>query len=566
MKSPRNYCLIGILSIFCCLTETKAQTVFDIEMIATGFSSPVDIACSYDSRLFIVEQSGVVRVIENGSTLPDPFLSITSIVRSGGERGLLGFAFDPDYANNGYFFVSYTAQPNGDSVISRFSVSGNDPNLADPDSELEIIRIPQPQSNHNGGDINFGPDGYLYIGIGDGGGGGDDDNNSQNTALLLGKILRLDVSNATAAGPYVVPNDNPFVGAGDPLDEIWSIGWRNPWRFSFDRDNGNMWVGDVGQGAREEISFEAAGDLGGKNYGWRCYEGNNAFNTTGCDPASSYVFPVYDYASSGSDCSVTGGYVYRGAEYPNLQGMYIFSDYCSGRFRGVTPDGQGGYSGELLLDSQISPSAFGQGENGDLFVADLGGDIYKITGDSNLPVEITSLSAQNSSQGVELQWETSSETNNSHFEIERSSDDNSFEVIGRVNGVGNSLETQNYLFVDTNVSSLSRLYYRLKQVDFDGRFSYSPSISIDPSKIALATFTIYPNPVESDAFVRFQNTSNEELTLQIFDIRGALVSSKRLDGNGGVEPIEGLGALSPGTYFIQLKGQGAARISRFVKR
>ena len=562
----QHYRTLAVLSIiFFSFSTAKAQTTFTLEEVASGLASPVDIVCSYNSLLFVVEQRGDIEIIEGGVPRDTPFLSLS--VGGGGEQGLLGMAFDPDYENNGYFYVNYIPASGGNrTVVSRFSVSAQSEFLADPNSELEIISITQPNSNHNAGDLNFGPDGYLYIAMGDGGGSGDQQNNSQNTGSLLGKVIRLDVSNASEAQPYTIPASNPFVGAGDPLDEIWSVGWRNPWRFSFDKLVGDMWIGDVGQGAREEVSFEAVGDPGGKNYGWRCYEGNNAFNTQGCEDISNYVFPVFDVPSSGGNCSVVGGFVYRGSEYANLYGMYIFSDFCSGRFWGLSPDGQGGFSSELLLDNSMRPSTFGQGENGDLFVADLAtGTIHKIVGEVSLPVEITVFAANNTENGIRLSWETSSELNNSHFLIERSLDNENFVSIGQVNGQGTTTESNSYQFLDSDQSDSNTVFYRLKQVDFDGRFTFSQTISLDPRELRVADFKIYPNPVQDQAFIQFSGFGTDEIEVSVYDLRGALVSTDKISGQSSVYPIKGISNLGSGSYFIQVRGAGFSSLNKFVK-
>lgn len=345
---------------------------------ATGLNSPVDLAATpqaSDRRLFIVEQGGRIRIMRpNGSLLFRPFLDIQDRVSSGSERGLLGLAFHPNYASNGYFYVNYT-NLNGDTTIARFSVSGSR-NLADPNSEQILLVVDQPFANHNGGDLAFGPDGYLYIALGDGGSGGDPLNNSQNIDSLLGKILRIDVDNGS---PYAIPPDNPFVGAPG-ADEIWAYGLRNPWRVSFDRQTGDFFIADVGQSAREEVDFQAAGSAGGQNYGWRCYEGNQPYNLSGCNPDPGvYDFPIHEY-THGEGCAITGGFVYRGAAYPTLSGHYFFADYCSGVIWDLLPDGMGGWTltdhGALLSN----PTTFGENARGELFVADAAtGTVYAIT-------------------------------------------------------------------------------------------------------------------------------------------------------------------------------------------
>ncbi|NUM49465.1 MAG: PQQ-dependent sugar dehydrogenase, partial [Anaerolineales bacterium] len=303
---------------------------------ATGLSNPVAIAHAEDERLFVVERAGLIRIVQpNGSVLGTPFLDIQSLVLDNpNERGLLGLAFHPDYANNGYFYINYTrddasAALDGDTVIARYQVSA-DPNVANPASAQILMVIDQPEWNHNGGMLAFSPiDGYLYIGMGDGGSGGDPWNNAQTTSVLLGKMLRIDVDGGGTAPDscgmtnqnYTVPADNPLAdGAGGACDEIWATGVRNPWRFSFDRVTGDLYIGDVGQGTWEEVNFQPAAGPGGENWGWRCYEGNHAYNTTGCGPIGSYDFPFFEYQHTSSRCSVTGGYVYRGSQFPVFYG------------------------------------------------------------------------------------------------------------------------------------------------------------------------------------------------------------------------------------------------------
>lgn len=358
-----------------------AQPKIQLVDFASGFNRPVDIAHCGDSRLFVVEQAGIIKIVDSlGNVLPEPFLNIDPLVNStGNEQGLLGLAFHPNYAQNGYFFVYYTQTTGGHTHVSRFSVMPDDPNKADPNSELTILTQNQPYSNHNGGCIKFGPDGYLYIGLGDGGSGGDPQNNGQKKTTFLGKILRIDVNNSTVDTPYVVPANNPFVGNSAYLPEIWSLGLRNPWRYSFDRLTGDMWIADVGQGDREEIDFEPAA-TGGRNYGWRCYEGTQAYNTSGCQPASNYTGPVFDYDNSSLGCSVTGGFIYRGSKYSDLYGVYLFTDYCSGRWWATRQNDDGTFSTTQLANlGDYEFSALGEDRDGELYAALLSsGKIQKI--------------------------------------------------------------------------------------------------------------------------------------------------------------------------------------------
>ncbi|MBT5657371.1 MAG: hypothetical protein HOI89_06285 [Phycisphaerae bacterium] len=386
-------CIAGLSIATLAPHATAGGTTLTTQRIVTGLARPVLVTAAPGdtSRLFIVEQrsgsTGRIRIFDLATNLlvSTPFLSLT--VSTGSEQGLLGMAFHPDYNTNGYFFINYT-NSSGNTIVARYQVSSN-PNIANSGSATTVMSISQPYSNHNGGMIAFGPnDGYLYIGTGDGGSGGDPGNRAQDiSGQLLGKILRIDVDSL----PYSIPADNPFVGVtGD--DEIWAYGMRNPWRFSFDRDTGDLYIGDVGQNAWEEIDIQPAGAAGGENYGWRCYEGDHAYNTSGCPSASTMVFPVHEYAQGGSPyrCSITGGNVYRGDGIPDLQGTYFFGDYCSNQIWSFRWDGSGGITNLEDRTSELSPNAgsigsissFGEGADGTIYVCDLGGEVFAIQADA----------------------------------------------------------------------------------------------------------------------------------------------------------------------------------------
>ena len=361
-----------------------AQPNLSLQTFASGFSRLTDITNCGDDRLFVIERDGRIRIIEaDGTVLPTPFLDINPRVNSGqSEQGLLGLAFHPDYLNNGFFYVYYT--DNGeDTQVSRFSVSATDPNVADPNSELKMLDANQPFWNHNGGCLKFGPDGYLYITLGDGGSGGDPQGNGQNRQTFLGKMLRIDVDNGT---PYSIPSGNPFADDDFTLDEIWALGLRNAWRYSFDRITGDVWIGDVGQNSWEEIDFQPANSAGGENYGWRCYEGDHSYNTAGCADMSMMTFPVFEYSNSlAQGCSVTGGFVYRGCEMPGLFGHYLFTDYCTGKFWSITPDGSDWKTVELANLNDNNFSAFGESSKGELFVVGHGnGTVSRIVSTSGI--------------------------------------------------------------------------------------------------------------------------------------------------------------------------------------
>jgi cysteine-rich repeat protein len=381
----------------CAGVDAVAGTALTTIRVTSGLDLPLQVtAPSLDpNRVFVVEQSGTIRILENGVLLPEPFLSISGKVSCCGERGLLGLAFHPDFEQNGRFFLNYT-DTNGDTVIARYEV-GADPARANPESERILRTIPQPFSNHNGGQVAFGPDGFLYVGMGDGGGGNDPLETAQDDASLHGKLLRLDVD-VDAPPYYAVPPTNPNAAAGDPLGLIWAKGLRNPWRFGFDRLTGDLYIGDVGQSGWEEIDFQPGTSAGGENYGWDIFEGIGHCRepeppATSCPDPNDFTLPVIEYANfdngsaAGEGCSVTGGFVYRGCALPDLRGTYFYSDFCSAfirTFRGVV-DGvvqepadrtaELSPGGGLSIDSVTS---FGEDARGELYITDRGGEVFKI--------------------------------------------------------------------------------------------------------------------------------------------------------------------------------------------
>lgn len=362
---------IFLLALFCRADEPNLV----LQNVTGGLMHPVSITHAGDSRLFIVQQEGQIVIFDGTRVLSQPFLDLSALVSSGGERGLLGLAFHPDYAHNGRFFVDYTDR-NGNTVIARYTVSAGNPNIADPNSRVQLLFVTQPFANHNGGQLQFGPDGYLYIGMGDGGSGGDPGNRAQNLGELLGKLLRVDVDGE----PYAIPPSNPFLTRSGARPEIWAYGLRNPWRFSFDRATGDLWIADVGQGTWEEIDFQPASSIGGANYGWRRMEATHCFNPSSNCNDGTLVLPVIEYGHTNGACSVTGGYVYRGARYPRLQGTYVYGDYCNGVIWGGTMAQNQSVTSRVLLDTNLSISTFGEDANGEIYVADYDrGQIYRLT-------------------------------------------------------------------------------------------------------------------------------------------------------------------------------------------
>ncbi len=366
---------------FLCLSAPLPAAVQLVPVLASGLSAPTFVGHAGDGtgRLFIVERAGVIRVLPPGASAPEVFLDIGGLVVAGSERGLLGLAFHPQYATNGRYFVYYTRAGDGAITIAEYGPPG----IADgPDAPgTVLLTIPHPtNTNHNGGMLAFGPDGYLYVGVGDGGSSNDPLDNAQNVGTLLGKILRIDVDHPDAVGgtPYSSPADNPYVGTAG-RDEIFSIGWRNPWRFSFDRATHQQWVADVGQNAREEVDTPI---VSGGNYGWRIYEGTRC---TGNDPllctAANYLLPVVEYSHTLGRCSITGGYVYRGTQGTLPGGTYVYGDYCTGEIFAWD-----GAAQSLLLDTALNISSFGEDEAGEIYVVGLGGTLSRLAAVPSAPV------------------------------------------------------------------------------------------------------------------------------------------------------------------------------------
>jgi glucose/arabinose dehydrogenase len=341
--------------------------------VASGFTSPTGIAATTsDNRLYVVEQAGTVHsAAPSNQTEPQLFMDIQDKVFSDGEMGLIGLVFHPDYSQNGFIFVNYINKAQN-TVIARYHAQNN---MVDSASEKVVLSFKQPYGNHNGGDLAFGPDGYLYVALGDGGQAGDPDDRAQDKSSFLGKLLRIDINTDE---PYTVPDTNPFVGEPNVKPEIWAYGLRNPWRISFDSQTGDLYIADVGQASLEEVDFQPANSRGGENYGWRCYEGTKEYNLEGCDATANYVAPVVEYSHEDNRCSITGGYVYRGEAQPALQGKYFYGDFCGEQlYYAARSDGK--WSQTLALQTTFAISAFGEASDGELYFVDYNtGNMYKI--------------------------------------------------------------------------------------------------------------------------------------------------------------------------------------------
>jgi len=347
-----------------------------LQQIITGIERPVALANAGDNsgRLFIAEQAGIVWTYKDNHLNQTPFLTIADRVSCCDELGLLGLAFHPKFASNGELYVNYTDN-NGDTIIARYR-SGENPNIIDPASEEIILKVNQPLSNHNGGHLAFGPDGFLYIGLGDGGGSGDPQNNAQMPLTLLGKMLRIDVDSNF---PYAIPDSNPFAEDDFTLDEIWALGLRNPFRYSFDRITGDLFIADVGQDLIEEVNIHYANTPAGENFGWRRMEGSACFiPLVTCNFDNNLTLPEFQYIHSQGRCSITGGYVYRGSILQSLYGDYIYGDFCSGEIFRASSDDRKIWATSVFLETNLSITTFGEDEAGELYVADLGGAVYQL--------------------------------------------------------------------------------------------------------------------------------------------------------------------------------------------
>ncbi len=516
-------------------------------VISTGLSQPMQIVHAGDNshRLFIVQKQGTVKVFkridDEQFTDAGDFLAITDLFATG-EQGLLSMAFDPGYPLNGFVYLYFTNN-NGNLELARYTVS-DDPDRADPASKVQLLEIEHPvNDNHNGGEIHFGTDGFLYVSTGDGGGGGDVPNNAQNSDSYLGKLLRIDVSGGTAA----VPEGNPVPGS-----LLYARGLRNPFRWSFDRETGDVWIGDVGQNRWEEINVIAQDQLADANFGWRCYEGEVAYNMEGC--GAGYHMPVYTYAiGNDNGRSVVGGVVYRGQEFPLLKGYYIGADHYKDVLHLIKRTGDA-YAVEVQADGLTNISDFGESENGELYAARLADHtVYRITAASSLSVTLTGFSAQIESEGVLLTWTTGEEVNFDRFEVQQSLNAQDYTVIGSVAGKAEEGQGASYSFTDA-FPAPGQSYYRLKMVDRDGSVMYSAIIGVnrivsgtDPEA---AEWFILPNRITADELSIKLPEAFEEL--ELVNMSGQCVQRNDLNGKTGSFRLK-TGKFPPGIYFARFR-------------
>ncbi len=546
-----------IFSLFLAVTSNSQPPAISYQTVVAGLSAPIDVVNASDgsNRLFVVQQGGLIR-IWNGTTLTD-FLNVGAtglnlVSTNASERGLLSMVFHPDYngTSNRFFFIYYT-DVNGDIAIRRFETTVGNINTVDLASGLLIITIAHPgETNHNGGKLNFGTDGYLYFATGDGGGANDVPNNAQNGSSLLGKMIRIDINNTNPPTypNYAVPAGNPYTSDPAIDDRIWSLGLRNPFRWSFDRLNGNMWIGDVGQGAQEEINFRPAANTGGVNFGWRCYEGY--ISTPGvadCTPAN-YIPPVYDYPNVAGPAAVTGGYVYRGTEYPNFRGYYVATDVYSGSIYILWPNGSGGFDSSVQAGGQTFIVGFGEAEDGTLYAVSQGTNtLYKVvaTGGIALPVTLTAFSAAKSNGFNELKWTTGFEQATAKFIIEWSRNGTMFEKAGEV-AAARIANGTSYRYLH-HLSLSSTVYYRLAVEDDDGSVRYSSILKLDGD--GKAGVKVYPTVITNHTI---QLSTSEALQqIQLIGTNGAVVFKQNLEGFVGSKSVT-LPSVTKGVYVVRL--------------
>lgn len=536
------------LILFCCICITiSSQPIIGFSPIITaGLTVPVDIVSPKDGtdRLFIVQQNGIIKIDSVGVLLSTPFLDVSNIITyDGGERGLLSLAFHPNYANNRYFFIYYNDVA-GNVTLAQYRTKSDFPNQADPASGKILMSIAKPFSNHNGAKLNFGPDGNLYLGTGDGGGGGDPYNNAQNGNSLLGKMIRINVDNFDTPPYYTIPSDNPFIGDPNVNDLIFALGLRNPWRWSFDRSTGSMWIADVGQNAWEEVNYVTPVAMKGANYGWRCYEGNHPYNLSECGstPLANKIFPLFEYGHNAQGGFViTGGYVYRGNEFPSFQGYYVCCDYATGNGWIINSD-LTHYTINQQSDFPLHISSFGEAEGGTLYAVTLDGTLYKLIVTGALPVKLISFYAdrQRNNRDV-LNWTTSIDPTVLRFEVERSTDGIRFFSIGNMlpQNTGN---IANYKFNVPDEIVITR-YYRLKIMYINGDIEYSFIVNVNGNGSDRVV-------VRYSSLKQFQLTSPYPLK-QINIINGEGNVIKRLINVASGSQIIDMHQMAAGVYWLQ---------------
>ena len=557
----RIYTLLICSVVFLACSHTQAQpptvTFTPITLSGPALVNPVDITGAGDGsgRIFVVEKRGTIRIIQNNTVQNAFFLDIQTQVMNSGERGLLGMAFHPSYPDSPYVYVNYVINGTITNRISRFTLNTGNVNDLVETSQLILLEQTGIQTNHKAGDLAFGPDGYLYFGFGDGGGSFDPGNNGQNLNSLLAKIIRINIDSKSPPLNYSIPADNPFVGVAG-LDEIWHFGIRNPWRISFDRTTGDLWIADVGQNEYEEIDFVPAGTPGGLNFGWDCYEGDtlHPLETQNCNANSQYTWPIFEYkhncpCPNGQGASVTGGFVYRGSSSPALIGYYICADYVSNQFwlakqvPGSDPPTFNNYNfnGSGMIDDIVS---FGEDDNGELYACNLQGPLYKISATGPLPVKWVSIDARHISNGNRVDWVIHETSGIDHFELQRtlSPDFNKTTAVALVSPVQDSTHYgSDDAFLQSNL-----VYYRVVAYMSNGTKEFSPIARLTPEEVSRPTL-IFDFNVNLWRLSLPDDWQSGKVV--IYDVGGKEVFAKQLSQD---KMIELPPPIVPGLYFIEI--------------
>lgn len=532
----------------------NAQPKLKFNMIIDGYEAPLGVVSANDGsgRLFIQGKNGVISIYKNGALVSRPFLYFESRVLNSGESGFGGLVFHPGYKNNGYLFTYYNAL-NGNVTISRWKVSSADPDSVDINSEVVLFSEPKPDgyTNHNGTDMHFGKDGNLYISTGDGGSPGDYFNNAQNGKSFFGKILRINVDNFDTPPYYTIPADNPFINNPDYIPEVFALGFRNPWRWSFDRETGDMWIADVGQDSIEEVDYGKQEDIKGSNFGWHCYEADAPYNLDGCGSMSNFTFPIFQYRHDDPNGgkSIIGGFVYRGNIYTQLNGYYICADFVVPHTWLIRSNRVGGW--DIALQDEGIPgniSSIGEDENGELYATSINGQVYQIQSDNVLHATLLSFTAHTYKKSVILEWETASEINVDSFVLEYSDDAIHFTSIAEIAPHNN--QANNSYSYEHNPPDSGIIYYRLAMKNNDGTNLYSSVITVvfHPSDQTL----VYPTIVTNNLINIVVNDNFDALT--IFDFSGRKIVYKSLKGITGSMQLT-IPNVASGIYFIHFSGE-----------
>lgn len=526
-----------------------------INLSGPSLSQPLDITgCGDNSgRLFITQKGGTVRIIKDNVVMDEYFLDIRSKVINSGERGLLGLAFHPHYPDSPYVYVNYVISGTITNRISRFTLNENDPNDLVENSELILLEQAGVQTNHKAGDLAFGPDGYLYIGFGDGGGGGDPVKAGQDLETLLAKIIRIDVDQKDGQLNYAIPSDNPFVGIAG-LDEIWVYGIRNPWRISFDRLTGDFWIGDVGQNQWEEVDMIPAGTPGGMNFGWNCQEGNHAYAPQNCSAGTDFAWPVFEYPHNCNPCpvgqgaSLTGGFVYRGSDYPLLQGLYICTDYVSNYLWMLKQTKSDPVEVEVFTQngagmvSQIV--SFGEDDRGELYACNLNGTLYRVGATSLLPVQWNGITGNLISKGNKIEWTVNQPFGINFFDVQRSFSA-SFSDYASLTKVNPGNGQSDYQYTDP-FKQPEYVYYRIAAERPDGSTEYSPIVRIQADPVSRPSL-VYASDINIWRVALPGLWQNGSVT--VYDLQGKEVFRHKASGDRYVNLTP---PVIPGIYVVKV--------------